>query len=109
MATFVIRDYIPRLDWLSQVNGWHSRAQRVPKEFDEFLDEVVEDHINKGSTHESCDNKDSDGLNDFVDVLLWAQKAGSLGFQVDRTVIKAMIMVRISMLPSHFLILQSSN
>ena len=52
LGSFIIGDYIPWLDWLRQVNGLYNRAERLAKEFDEFLGEVVEEHINKAITHD---------------------------------------------------------
>ncbi|XP_061349461.1 cytochrome P450 736A117-like [Gastrolobium bilobum] len=88
LGTISIGDYIPWLDWLGKVNGFWGRAEKVAKHLDEFIDEVIEEHI-------SCDGHaevDSEDQNDFVDVLLSIQKTNTIGFQVDRTTIKALIL-----------------
>ncbi|XP_061361117.1 cytochrome P450 736A117-like [Gastrolobium bilobum] len=90
LGASVLGDYIPWLDWLSRVNGLYARAERVAKQLDEFLDEVVEEHVKRGND-ENVD-VDGEGQNDFVDILLCIQKTNFTGFQIDRTTIKALIM-----------------
>ncbi|KAJ1413231.1 Cytochrome P450 [Sesbania bispinosa] len=95
LGTFVVGDYVPWLECLSRVSGVYGRANRVAKQFDEFLEGVVEEHINRQK--EASDNEnvpsDSDGRGDFVDVLLWIQRTDAIGFPIDRTIIKALILV----------------
>lgn len=94
LGTFVVGEYVPWLDWLTHVSGLYARAKKVAKEFDELLEDVVEDHINrnKGDRDERvC--LDSEDHGDFVDVLLSIQRTESLGFPIDRTVIKALLLV----------------
>ncbi|KAJ1417606.1 Cytochrome P450 [Sesbania bispinosa] len=76
LGAFSIGDYIPWLRWLSKFNGFYSRGERVAKHLDEFLDEVIEEHItcrskNSNNGHVDVHNEDQ---NDFVDVLLSIQK-----------------------------------
>uniref|UniRef100_A0A2N9GUQ0 Cytochrome P450 n=1 Tax=Fagus sylvatica TaxID=28930 RepID=A0A2N9GUQ0_FAGSY len=94
LGVFSLGDYIPWLSWVSRVNGLNARAEKVAKQFDDFLEEVIEEHIN-------CHNKGSDGhvvsqenedQKDFVDVLLWIQKENIIGFPIDRVSIKALIL-----------------
>ncbi|KAJ1417611.1 Cytochrome P450 [Sesbania bispinosa] len=94
LGSISIGDYIPWLDWLGKVNGMYGRAERVAKHLDEFIDEVIEEHIscwsrNSKDGHVDLDSKDQ---NDFVDVLLFIQKTSSIGFPIDRTAIKALIL-----------------
>ncbi|KAJ1417602.1 Cytochrome P450 [Sesbania bispinosa] len=90
-----IGDYIPWLDWLTKVNGTYGRAERVTKHLDEFIDEVIEEHINCRSRNSKDGHVDidSEDHNDFVDVLLSIQKTNATGFPIDRTSIKALILV----------------
>ncbi|KAJ1397224.1 Cytochrome P450 [Sesbania bispinosa] len=96
LGASVLGDYVPWLGWLSRVNGLYARANRVAKLFDEFLDEVVEEHVSgwleRGK--DGLDDFDGKGQNDFVDILLWIQRRNAMGFEIDRTIIKALIMVR---------------
>jgi len=86
----VLGDYIPWLDFLGRVNGISGRAERVARDIDEILEEVVEERISK---------KHHDGANgegqqkDYVDILLWLQRSNAVGFPIDRTLIKALILV----------------
>nr|QKV50715.1 Cytochrome P450 71A26 [Astragalus membranaceus] len=95
LGTFVVGDYIPWLDWLTQLSGFYARAKIVAKQFDDILEEVIEEHINrqKGASNENVSSDSiSEGHGDFVDVLLWIQRTESFGFPIDRTVIKALLL-----------------
>ena len=92
LGCFSIGDYVPMLSWLSRVNGLEARMDRVAKELDEFLEGVVEEHMESGS-----DDHEEDQHKNFVDILLWIQRENLLGFPIDRTCIKAIILVRISL------------
>lgn len=85
LGAFVVGDYVPWLDWFSHLSGYYARAKKVAKQFDDLLEGVVEDHINnpKGDSNEH---------EDFVEVLLWIQRTESLGFPIDKTVIKALLL-----------------
>ncbi|XP_075662715.1 cytochrome P450 736A117-like [Castanea sativa] len=85
-------DYIPWLAWVNRINGLDAKAERVAKQFDDFLEGVIEEHINrkkKGSEDHSLENEDQ---KDFVDVLLWVQKENMIGSPIDRVCIKALIL-----------------
>uniref|UniRef100_A0A803QXI2 Cytochrome P450 n=1 Tax=Cannabis sativa TaxID=3483 RepID=A0A803QXI2_CANSA len=86
LGGFYIRDYFPKLGWLSRVSGLDGRMEKVAKEFDEFLEGVLRDHMN---TNKNVDDEEKD----FVDILLWIQRENLLGFSIDRTSIKALILV----------------
>ncbi len=99
LGVFNVGDYIPWLSWVSRVNGLDARAEKVAKQFDDFLEGVIEEHIN-------CHNKGSDGhvvshenedQKDFVDALLSIQKENIIGFPIDRVSIKALLLVRKSL------------
>ncbi|CAJ1952694.1 unnamed protein product [Sphenostylis stenocarpa] len=93
LGASVIGDYIPWLDWLGRVNGMYGRAERVAKRLDEFLDEVVDEHVSMRSHYGHGDDVDGERQNDFVDILLGIQRTSSTtDFQIDRTIIKALIM-----------------
>lgn len=71
--------------------GLYERAQRVAKHLDQFIDEVIEDHVRNGRNGDV--DVDSKQQNDFVDVLLSMEKNNTTGSPIDRTVIKALILV----------------
>ncbi|XP_027357279.1 cytochrome P450 71A22-like [Abrus precatorius] len=87
LGASVLGDYIPWLDWLGRVNGIYGRAERVAKMFDEFLDDVIDEHVRKRGN-----DVGGEGQNDFVDILLRIQKRNTADFQIDRTIMKALIM-----------------
>ncbi|KAM1129003.1 hypothetical protein ACFX2I_038787 [Malus domestica] len=77
LGGFYVGDFIPRLGWISRVNGLDTRVKKVAREFDEFLDSVVVGEDKK----------------DLVDVLLEIQKQNTAGFSIDRDSIKGIILV----------------
>ncbi|KAJ1417596.1 Cytochrome P450 [Sesbania bispinosa] len=95
VGSISIGDFIPWLDWLSTVNGMYGRAERVTKHFDEFIDEVIDEHITCRSrkSKDGHVDVDSEDQNDFVDVLLSIQKTNAIGFPIDRITIKALILI----------------
>ena len=88
LGVISVGDYIPWLSWVNQVNGLDARAEKVAKQLDDFLEGVIEEHLNferkEGHDH---------ALNDFVDVLLWIQKENVISFSIDRVGIKGVILV----------------
>ncbi|KAL2330865.1 hypothetical protein Fmac_018446 [Flemingia macrophylla] len=82
LGNFVIGDYVPWLECLTQVSGLYGRAKRVAKQFEELLDEVIEKHVIRS---------DNEGHSDFVDVLLWIQRTNAVGFPIDRITMKALL------------------
>ncbi|PNX96920.1 cytochrome p450 71a1-like protein, partial [Trifolium pratense] len=89
LGTVCIGDYIPWLDWLGKVNGLYSRAEKCAKYLDEFIEQVIEEHISHRLRNGNVDNEEQ---SDFVDVLLSVQKTNASGFPIDRTAIKALIL-----------------
>ena len=95
LGGFNVGDYIPKLSWLSRISGLEARMDKVAKEFDEFLEEVVQEHMAQFSdAHNARADEDQDQNKNFVDILLWIQRENLLGFPIDRTCIKALILVR---------------
>ncbi|KAK7362879.1 hypothetical protein VNO77_05004 [Canavalia gladiata] len=94
VGTVSIGNYIPWLDWLSKVNGLYGRAHRVAKHLDQFIDEVIEEHINRSSRNKRDCHVDGDGddNSNFVDVLLSIEKTNTVDFPIDRSTIKALIL-----------------
>ncbi|KAI9087618.1 hypothetical protein K1719_030488 [Acacia pycnantha] len=87
LGSFVVGDYIPWLDWLGNVSGLYGRAHKVANQLDQFLEQVVAEHMTRPE-----ETGDSEGRDDFVDVLLSIQRTNSTGFLIDMTVIKALIL-----------------
>lgn len=69
LGSFSVGDYIPWLYWVNRINGLDAQAERVAKAFDEFLDGVVDQHMEDQSIKIKGEDK-----KDFVDVLLDVQE-----------------------------------
>ena len=105
LGGFNIGDYIPWLAWVEYLSGWDAKVERVAKEFDEFLEGVVEEHLDGQKKDENGGSiaKD-DNQKDFVDVMLEIQRDGARGFSIDRASIKALILVRILIILYRYLV-----
>ncbi|KAL2492486.1 Cytochrome [Abeliophyllum distichum] len=88
-GVFNAGDFIPWLKWISKVNGFDARADKVIKSFDEFLSGVVEDHRNRNQGKTDLD--DSNNHADLVDLLLEIQRENKSSFALDDETIKAVI------------------
>ncbi|KAM1451710.1 hypothetical protein ACFX2I_038784 [Malus domestica] len=86
VGTIDLGDYIPWLSWLSHVNGFKAKLDKVAKQLDDFIDGVIQEHMNYNSKSGDDEQKD------FVDVLLWIQKGNLTGFPIDTVTIKALIL-----------------
>ncbi|KAI8012617.1 Cytochrome P450 71A2 [Camellia lanceoleosa] len=81
-VVFNVGDYISWLGWLNRFNGLDGKVKKYVKEMDDFLEEVLEDHI--------VDGNRSEGNQDFVDILLEIQRENKDGSSpVNRDTIKA--------------------
>ncbi|KAK9995622.1 hypothetical protein SO802_020308 [Lithocarpus litseifolius] len=91
-----VGDYIPSLAWLNCVNGLDAKAEKVAKQFDDFLERVIDEHINcqKKVDHNHGISQENENQKDFVDILLWIQEETVIGFPIDRVSIKALILFR---------------
>ncbi|XP_057466360.1 cytochrome P450 736A117-like [Actinidia eriantha] len=82
LGGFDVGDFIPWLGWVSCVNGRNAEVNRVAKELDEFLDGVVQEHMESGVEEKE----------DFVDTMLRIQKDNKLSISIDRDSIKALLL-----------------
>ncbi|MQL94173.1 hypothetical protein Taro_026825 [Colocasia esculenta] len=78
---FCASDFFPSMEWLNVLTGFHARLQKAFHFFDKFLEEEIESHLRR--------NADDDS--DFMSVLLRLQKDPSLGFNLTREHIKAVL------------------
>lgn len=69
LGSISVGDFIPWLGWIDHVTGLEARAEKLRKDFDEFLERVVQEHRDR------LNEKGFNGevVNDFVDVLLQEQ------------------------------------
>lgn len=84
LGTISIGDFVPCLSWINRVKGFDARVDRVAKELDEFLEEVLRQREKTPSQQ---------GEN-FVDILLDIYRNNSTGVPIVRDSIKAIILVR---------------
>lgn len=88
LGGFDVGTYIPQLEWFSSVMGFYNKVDAVAKEFDEFLERIVDEHISTSKREEV------EGAEDFVDVLLQIYHDKSItGFSIDKESIKAIVLV----------------
>ncbi|KMS95204.1 hypothetical protein BVRB_011320 [Beta vulgaris subsp. vulgaris] len=67
MGAISMRDFIPWLGWIDRLTGLESQVDKVAKDFDEFLEHVVQEHLEHKNDKEENEK-------DFVDILLDVQK-----------------------------------
>ncbi|GAB2269814.1 hypothetical protein Dimus_004732 [Dionaea muscipula] len=97
LGSFFVGDFIPWLAWIHRLNGLDGRVDKLVKQFDELLEEIVEDHV-EWQKKQKLENNDVDLdeeeelVKDFVNVLLDVQRDEKAGFPVGRDTIKALIM-----------------
>ncbi|GLT84010.1 hypothetical protein SLE2022_022670 [Rubroshorea leprosula] len=92
LGAFNVGDFIPWLGWVSYVNGLDARTDKMAKEFDYFLEGIVEEHLAQQKEGPNIDPVNGEEQKDFVDVLLWIQRENLAGFKIDRLSIKAVIL-----------------
>ncbi|MFS7964401.1 putative cytochrome P450 [Helianthus anomalus] len=84
LGCFSVGAYIPSLRWVDQLSGLERRVDKVAKEFDAFLESVLEEHANKNRVDVKCEN--------LVDVLLEVQRDNTTGFPLEDDMIKVLIL-----------------
>ena len=90
---FNIGDYIPWLSWVNFINGVNARVEKVAKDLDGFLDEVVKEHVDRRRSRKRGGEEEE--VKDFVDVLLDIQENNVTGDALTGTCIKALTLVRL--------------
>ncbi|KAF5933368.1 hypothetical protein HYC85_029539 [Camellia sinensis] len=94
LGAFNVGDYIPWLAWMNRINGLDAKVESVFKEVDEFLEGVVEEHVDRRQ-REGSDSVHigSESKHDFVDLLLQIQQENTAGPPIHRDTIKALILI----------------
>ncbi|KAK1427678.1 hypothetical protein QVD17_16370 [Tagetes erecta] len=88
LGVFSFGNYIPKLSWIDRLSGLEDQARKVAKDFDDFLEGVVEEHVNnnRGVYDKSYEDQD------LVDILLDVQRQNQTGFSLQRDTVKAVIL-----------------
>ncbi|CAL5441200.1 unnamed protein product [Camellia sinensis] len=95
LGVFNVGDYIPWLAWMNRINGLDAKVESVFKEIDEFLEGVVEEHVDRRKEGSDTVNIGSESKHDFVDLLLQIQQENTAGSPIHRDTIKALILVKL--------------
>lgn len=96
LGGFDFGTFLPSLAWIDRVSGLEAKVDRVAREMDEFLEGVVEEHLDSHKRVKELlgDKVENENREDFVDVLLGIYKQDMVdGFSIDRDGIKALIVV----------------
>ncbi|XP_030531468.1 cytochrome P450 736A117-like [Rhodamnia argentea] len=91
LGVFNVGDFIPSLGWINKLTGLEAKVKLVARGFDQFLDEVVEEHRRK-MEEKSIGSGRGEDRRDFVDVLLDIEKDKTAGFALAADSIKALIL-----------------
>ncbi|XVF61727.1 hypothetical protein PTKIN_Ptkin08bG0153600 [Pterospermum kingtungense] len=81
-ATFNLADYIPQIKALD-LQGLTKRMKVISKVFDEFLEKIIDEHVQF---------RDENRTKDFVDVMLGFMGSEETDYRVERDSIKAIIL-----------------
>ncbi|KAI3504570.1 hypothetical protein L1887_26148 [Cichorium endivia] len=86
LGVFSVGSYIPYLSVVDRLIGLEARADKLAKNFDVFLEGVLEEHLNRNR------RMVGGGGQDVVDILLEIQTEQTTDFLVHRDTIKALIL-----------------
>jgi len=86
LTEFFVCDYIPFTGWLDKLRGLHGRVDRNFKEFDEFYQEIIDEHLDP-NREQIADEED------IVDVLLHLKKHHLSSIDLTFNHIKAVLAV----------------
>ncbi|CAK9143940.1 unnamed protein product [Ilex paraguariensis] len=95
-------DFFPWLSWINRINGFDSKLDKVAKEIDDFLEGVLQDHMDRLEMESGRKKVHGEGREDFVDTLLKIQKEDVTGISIDRDSIKAILLVEHTLSLYHF-------
>ncbi|CAI8600715.1 unnamed protein product [Vicia faba] len=79
-----VADYIPFTGWMDKLRGLHGRVDKNFKEFDEFYQEIIDQHLDPNREHSDQEI--------IVDVLLQLKKQRSFSFDITYDIIKGVLM-----------------
>nr|GEX21003.1 cytochrome P450 71A2-like [Tanacetum cinerariifolium] len=80
---------IPSLSWVDRLSGLQRTTDEVAKEFDDFLEGVLQEHLNKRKGNVIVGGSE---VQDLVDILLDVQKENVGTVVIDNDTIKAVIL-----------------
>ncbi|KAL4560043.1 hypothetical protein LXL04_032191 [Taraxacum kok-saghyz] len=86
-TVFSVGSFIPWLSWVDRLSGLEGNAKKIAKEIDEFLEDIIEEHLVK----KKCVG-DENEVQDLVDILLDVQRDNAMDFHIHRDTLKALIL-----------------
>ncbi|KAJ4851422.1 hypothetical protein Tsubulata_029274 [Turnera subulata] len=84
-VSFYLSDYFPYMGWVDKITGLVSRLEKNFKEFDDFYQEIIDEHLDP--------KRPKPAQEDILDVLLQMHKDRSFKVQLTFDHIKAILMV----------------
>lgn len=90
LVNFYYRDYFPFMGWLDKLNGSMSRLEKNFKDMDECYQNLIDEHLNR--------NRPNEMQEDMVDILLKLKQNSDSSMDLTFDNIKAVLMVRNSIL-----------
>ncbi|KEH29142.1 cytochrome P450 family 71 protein [Medicago truncatula] len=87
LAEIFVSDYIPFMSWIDKLRGLHGRLDRNFKEFDEFYQEIIDEHLDPN--REQITDEEV-----IVDILLQLKKKRSFSFDITFDHIKGVLMAK---------------
>nr|AFK43314.1 unknown [Medicago truncatula] len=85
LTAFFVSDYIPFMGWIDKLRGLHGRLDRNFKEFDEFYQEIIDEHLDPNEQQFTSEKV-------IVDVLLQLKEKRSFSFDITFDHIKGILM-----------------
>ncbi|KAL8457998.1 hypothetical protein ACS0TY_035754 [Phlomoides rotata] len=86
LGTFNVGDYVPWLAWINKINGLDRKVEKIAKQFDEFMEGVIQEHRER-----KRDRSGDDLVLDLVDALLELQRENEGSSPVEDDTIKAVV------------------
>ncbi|KAJ6294156.1 hypothetical protein OIU76_022274 [Salix suchowensis] len=86
IASFCFKNTFHFLGWIDTLTGLVAGLKHTSRALHDFLDKGIEEH-------ESLMNNDESDMKDIVDILLDLQKNGTLGIDLTRENVKAILML----------------
>ncbi|XP_071939296.1 tabersonine/lochnericine 19-hydroxylase-like [Coffea arabica] len=83
LGVFNVGDYISWLSWINNVNGLEAKVKKVAKDFDEYLEKILQEAVKKQEKSGNKNGGDEKQQN-LVDVLLEIQRTNATGFAFER-------------------------
>ncbi|KAL2491852.1 Cytochrome [Abeliophyllum distichum] len=91
VGNVTVGEFIPWLSWIDNVSGFKARVEKVAKELDEFLEEVVQGCLDAGQDLSGKAVKNESTKN-FLDILTTIYKDNTTGVSIERDSIKGILL-----------------